>query len=287
MRAWIRKHQLLTFFLLTYALSWAYWVPMAIIGLRVAPGSSTTHFPGLLGPAIAAFLTPLLAGDYAAIRTLAGRLTQATPPKWLFLVVSLSPLLFLVVALLIANASVVGLPAIGDFSRYSGLPQLSLPAVLALVLLFNGFGEEAGWRGFALPRLQSRFGPLVGTLILAALWAGWHVPTFLVVETYRSMTSLLLVFGFGLGIVCGAIVLSHVAHLTGGSVLAAALWHASYNMTSATAAGQGLVGAVTTTCVMAWAAIVLLAELRRSRAASLLQVELVPNATPPPASKQG
>ena len=279
MRAWIRQHQLLTFFLLAYALSWAYWVPMVVMGLRIAPGSSTTHFPGLLGPAIAAFLTPLLAGDYAAIKALARRLTHITAPRWLFWLCGLSPLLFLLVALLIANASDAGMPALGDFSSYSGLPRMRLPALLALVLLFNGFGEETGWRGFALPRLQARFGPLAGTLVLAVLWAGWHAPTFFIVETYRSMTPLLLVFGFGLGIVCGAIVLSHVAHLTGGSVLAAALWHAGYNMTAATAASQGLVVAVTTTCVMAWAATVLLAELRRSRAESLLQVELVPQGT--------
>ena len=122
MRAWIRQHQLLTFFLLAYALSWAYWVPMVVMGLRIAPGSSTTHFPGVLGPAIAAFLTPLLAGDYAAIKALARRLTHITEPRWLFWLCGLSPLLFLLVALLIANASDAGMPALGDFSRYSGLP---------------------------------------------------------------------------------------------------------------------------------------------------------------------
>jgi membrane protease YdiL (CAAX protease family) len=57
---------------------------------------------------------------------------------------------------------------------YSGLPPLGLPAIVLLVLLFNGFGEETGWRGFALEPLQARFGPVTGTLVLAALWAGWH-----------------------------------------------------------------------------------------------------------------
>jgi uncharacterized protein len=270
MRTWVRKHQLPTFFFLAYALSWAYWVPMVVLGLRVAPGSSTTHFPGLLGPLIAAFLTPLLAGDVSSLQALRKKLLRVTEPKWLFFLCSLSPLLFLLGALLISLVFGVRMPALSDFSRYSGLPQMELPFVLVIVLLVNGFGEETGWRGFALPRLQSQFGSLGGTLALAALWAGWHAPLFLIIETYRSMTPLLLVFGFGLGLVCGAIVLSHVAHLTGGSVLAVALWHASYNMTSATEAGQGLVGAVTTACVMVWAALLQMTELRRP--ANLRQV---------------
>jgi uncharacterized protein len=274
MRKWINNHQLLTYFVLAYALSWGYWVPMVIQGLRVAPGSSTSHFPGLLGPMIAAFLTPLLAGDYSSFKVLVRCLVRVTAPKWQFLLWSFSPLLFMLIALLIAVVSGSYLPAIRDFSSYSGLPQMALPVVLILVLLINGFGEETGWRGFALPRLQVRFGPLGGTLMLAALWGAWHAPIFLIIETYRSMTPLLIVFGFGLGLVCGAIVLSHIAHLTGGSVLAVALWHAGYNMTSATAAGQGLVSAVTTACVMAWAGLVLLAEFRRSQATSILQVNL-------------
>ena len=272
MRAWIRHHPLATFFALAYMLSWTVWVPMALTGQRVAPGSSATHFPGLLGPALAAVLTPLLAGDAAALATLRRRLWHIASPAWRFWAISASPLLFLALALAAAAATGQGLPLLDDFARYSGLPALGLPAVLLLVLVCNGFGEEIGWRGFALPRLQARFGPLAGTLVLALLWAAWHAPTFFIVETYRSMSLPMLIFGLGLGIVCGAIVLSHVSHLTGGSVLAAAVWHSCYNMTTATAASSGIVAAVTTTCVMAWALCVWLADQRRSRQASLLSV---------------
>jgi hypothetical protein len=56
MRAFLRGHQLSAFVVLAYALSWADWIPLLVRGLRVVPGGSVTHFPGLLGPGIAAFI---------------------------------------------------------------------------------------------------------------------------------------------------------------------------------------------------------------------------------------
>ena len=193
-------------------------------------------------------------------------------PTSRFLIYSLSPLVFLGLALAVATVTHAALPPSGDFAIYSGLPPLGLPTVVLLVLLFNGFGEETGWRGFALEPLQRRYGPVAGTLVLALLWAGWHTPTFFVVETYRAMTVPMIIGGFGLGICAGAIVLSRIAQRTNGSVLAAALWHALYNMTSATVASRGVIAAVTTTCVMVWATILLIEEARRRTHPSTLLV---------------
>jgi uncharacterized protein len=53
-----------------------------------------------------------------------------------------------------------------------------LPAVL-YVAIFTGMGEEPGWRGFALPRLQERHGPLLGTAVLSVVWGMWHLPNVL------------------------------------------------------------------------------------------------------------
>jgi len=269
----IRRHPLVSFFVLAYGFSWAYWIPLALAGVRTAPGSSTTHEPGLLGPALAALIITGVTEGRAGVVAFAKRLVLVSRPTSRFLIYSLSPLIFLGLALVVALVMQAPLPPWSDFAIYSGLPPLGLPAVLLLVLLFNGFGEEAGWRGFALEPLQRRFGPVRGTLMLAALWAGWHTPAFFVVETYRAMTVPMIIGGFGLGICAGAIVLSRIAQRTNGSVLAAALWHAFYNMTSATAASRGVVAAVTTTCVMVWATVLLIGEARRRTAPSALLVE--------------
>ena len=269
----VRRHPLVSFFVLAYGLSWAYWIPLALAGVRTAPGSSTTHEPGLLGPALAAFIITGLTEGRAGVVAFARRFALISRPTSRFLIYSLSPLVFLGLAFVVAVAMHARLPPLSEFAIYSGLPPLGLPAVLLLVLLFNGFGEEAGWRGFALEPLQRRYGPVVGTLILSALWAGWHTPAFFVVETYRTMTVPVIIGGFGLGICAGAIVLSRIAQRTDGSVLAAALWHALYNMTSATAASRGVIAAVTTTCVMVWATVLLVGEARRRTRPSALLVE--------------
>ena len=258
----VRRHPVVSFFVLAYGLSWAYWIPLALAGVRTAPGSSTTHEPGLLGPALAAFITIGLTEGRSGVAAFARRLVTISRPASRFLIYSLSPLAFLGLAIVVALAMRAPLPAWSEFAIYSGLPPLGLPAVLLLVLLFNGFGEETGWRGFALEPLQRRYGPVVGTLILAAVWAGWHIPAFFVVETYRTMSVPMIIGGFGLGICAGAIVLSRIAQRTDGNVLAAALWHALYNMTSATAASRGVIAAVTTTCVMVWAIVLLIGEAR-------------------------
>lgn len=263
MRTFIRQHSLASFIVLAYALSWADWIPLLLRGEPVVPGGSVTHFPGLMGPAVAAFVILFLTEGFAGVVGMLRRMVQVSSPPLRFLAYSLSPVAFLVLALAIGWIMGQPAPAMGDFGIYSGLPPLSMPVVLLLVFLFNGYGEETGWRGFALGRLQEKFGPVKGTLVGALIWAGWHTPTFWFVEGYTSLSVPVLIGGFGLGICAGAVVLARVLNRTNGSVLAAALWHATYNLTSATVASRGLVGAVTTTCTMVWAAVLLVQEWRR------------------------
>jgi membrane protease YdiL (CAAX protease family) len=53
----------------------------------------------------------------------------------------------------------------------------------AIGIIFPGLGEEPGWRGFALPRLQRLYGPLIGSLILGTLHGLWHLPAYFVPGT--------------------------------------------------------------------------------------------------------
>ena len=57
-------------------------------------------------------------------------------------------------------------------------------AVNIIFLLLATLGEEIGWRGVALPALQGRHSSLRASLILGFLWATWHLPFWLLLDTF-------------------------------------------------------------------------------------------------------
>ena len=101
--------------------------------------------------------------------------------------------------------------------------------------------------------------PVLAVLLVAAIWAGWHAPLFLILENYRGFTPATLV-GFVIGLASGAVVLGWLYNRT-GSVLAAAVWHATYNLTAATTAAHGLLAAISTVAVILAAVGLVVADL--------------------------
>lgn len=240
-----RSHtrEIVLFCLLAYALAWLAWAPLWLGGLVVTKGSLPTHLPGLLAPAVAAAIVATIAGR-PVLRDLGRRLT-AVPSQPLAWALALTPLP------LIALAVAMGADPAG-LNRYSGLPTLPWAATLAIVVLVNGLGEELGWRGFLLPRAQALWGVRAGTLVTGALWALWHLPMFLVLATYREMGALVLLLGFGIGILAGACVLAHLTALARGGVVLAVLWHSGFNLGTGTALG-GPAPMLLSALALAWA----------------------------------
>jgi membrane protease YdiL (CAAX protease family) len=136
---------------------------------------------------------------------------------------------------LLVQALIGDLPALSDFGRYTGLPAIGVWAVVLLVVVINGLGEETGWRGFAVPTLTKRIGPLGAALAIAPLWALWHLPYFFLLDSYQSFNPF-TILGFVIGLACGSGVLTWLYVGTGGSILAVAIWHGLFNMATAAAA---------------------------------------------------
>lgn len=264
----IKRHPVAAFFVLAFALTWAVWAPMALIGAIVYQGWAwPTHTPGLFGPAIAAFVITALVAGRAGFLDLLRRIG-----RWrvsvVWYAVALSPLAFFAIA-----AVATGSIDFGALGRFSGVPVLAAP-VMFLVLLVFGFGEEIGWRGFAVPKLLEKHGLLATALGVGVLWAAWHVPSLFFIENYRELGVGILPM-FLLGIVCGSIFLTWLYRASGGSILICGLWHGAYNLTSATAASHGTVAAVVSSGVMAWAAIiVVIAIWRQMNSGSLRKARL-------------
>jgi membrane protease YdiL (CAAX protease family) len=94
-------------------------------------------------------------------------------------------------------------------------------------LLGGPLGEEPGWRGFALPRLELRYGPLGGTLLLALIWAGWHLPLFLRPGWESAPLWIYVLILIGL-----SVIMTFIANLTRFSLFAAICLHAIFNTVS-------------------------------------------------------
>ncbi len=94
-------------------------------------------------------------------------------------------------------------------------------------LLGGPLGEEPGWRGYALPRLETALGPVRGSLLLGLLWTGWHLPLFL----YPGWTSSPL-WIYVLVVTGQSFILTYAANLAGFGVVAPIATHATFNTVS-------------------------------------------------------
>jgi uncharacterized protein len=278
-RTFVRNRAVATFFVLAYAFTWSWWIPIAVRGQIVQPGRLPTHFPGLVGPALAALVVTAVSDGVPGLRELLSRLVRWRIGGWLAFAL-LSPIALWLLAALVLAIQGTAVPPLSDFGVFPGLPATTFVVVFLAEFLINGYGEETGWRGFALPRLQRRHSALVATLILAPLWAGWHLPMLWVNAGMRGMSPAMMA-GFVVGITCGAIVLTWLYLRSGQSVLATALWHASYNMVSATAAAAPA-AAIVTTGVIVGAIVILVCDR-----ATLARRSAVPPSVPRPTSRKG
>ena len=94
--------------------------------------------------------------------------------------------------------------------------------------------EEVGWRGFGLPHMQRLYGPVVGTLILGALWGVWHLPFFFgpLAQTGPDTTfarATVALIEFSIGLMGLSVLMTWVLNNCGGSTLLAILLHATFD----------------------------------------------------------
>jgi uncharacterized protein len=256
-RRWARRHPVATYVVLTYAFSWSCWLPLVVSGSVVHRGDGwPTDLPGLMGPSLAALVTLALTGGRSAVVDWAGRMVRLRVPTWCYLLVAAT------FALGLASALVRSGPLdVSGLAAYTGSPNLGFVLTFLLVLVVNGFGEESGWRGYLVDRLLPAHGLLRTAGLVAVVWAGWHLPLFLVVDSFRGLGY--AVVGWVIGLYAGSVLLTWLYAASGRSIVVVALWHTTYNFTSGTSAMTGLPAAVTSTAVMVVAALVIIRYQRQ------------------------
>ena len=171
----MREHRLISFFVMAYAFSWVMSIPYILGQWGLLHGNLQLIFVlKSFGPFLSAYIMTRLLDGKAGAQRLTRRLRQVRAGwQWYaFILLGIPALALMGMGLLPgALASFQGFP-----------PNFAIVYIITFVLIFFGggpLGEEPGWRGFALPRLQTRYGALRGTLLLGVLWTFWHLPDFL------------------------------------------------------------------------------------------------------------
>ncbi len=163
----VRRHPIVTFFVLSYAISWG-----------ALPFESVRFLPS--GPLFAALIVIPITQGWSGLRELGSRMIRWRV-RWYWYVAALG--VPLAVHLTYAGINV---------AAGAGVPSMTLTSLTTFLMVFavrlinpadGPLGEHPGWNGAALPGLQGfGYSPLLATAILAPLVAGWHLPTFFLEE---------------------------------------------------------------------------------------------------------
>lgn len=216
-----RRQPLVTFVVIAIGLGWLVALPFVLssAGLGVLPIAVPPEWLILVActPTVAALCTQWLTTGNVRICHLGSPSSRVV----LGVIFSLALVLFayaIVPALLLTNGAFASL-------RWSALLGSSVPWWSNPLNLLGGpLNEEPGWRGFALPRLQVRHGPLRGSLLLGALWFLWHAPLFLV-QGWLSVP----IWAFAILLLCLSVLMTWGFNRSRGSILSAVLMHAVFN----------------------------------------------------------
>jgi membrane protease YdiL (CAAX protease family) len=262
-----RRSGLLTYFLGAYALTWLFWVPAAL----AARGLLDLPVPGFLllilgglGPMLAAILVGAYESGGAGVRALFGQLLRwRVSLRWyLIALLGIAALELSVVPVRLASGGLV------DGGALLGALGVAPFHFLFVALVGGGLDEEMGWRGYALPRLQGRLGPLAANLLLGVLWAFWHLPLWFVPGSFQAGSS------FGLYVVSTvalSFLIGWVYNGTGGSLLLAILAHTASdvadNLRAAALGPSGLGGELLLTGAFVAAAVTVVVLTRGTLAA--------------------
>lgn len=196
MKKTIKQKPFLFFLIFTFAISWVTGFPTVFFVGKFEELSYLSNF----GPALGALIVVGITEGSEGIKGLVHSLFQWRVRFIWYLVVLLGPALTMVTAVTLHYAF-TGVGLAQSFTEwFSALPQHLFMVISVFIFMMVGiWGEEVGWRGFALPKLQEKYHPLLASLILGAIWAVWHLPAFFIEGSQQAQQGMIFFFLATLG----------------------------------------------------------------------------------------
>ena len=235
-RARVRWKEVILFVVLAYGLAWSWsgFFLFPYLGDLLTRSTTPTDMVERLGPAatLGTMLTPMIAAltmrVFLSKEGVKGSLGLMRYPKY-YLAALLLPAAFVTAVVLIVQA--LGL---GEFrwSEANWFVYLMLLVIALPVTLFT-LGEEYGWRGYLLPRLLP-LGEIRASVLLGVIWGLWHLPLIMAGLNYPGVNVWLAIIIFTFVTVALSFTYTWFYVASSGSVLVAAVFHASTNQFSDT-----------------------------------------------------
>ena len=222
--AFLKRHALVVGILLMFALTW----PIDLANSGVLPLQvpfAVYIFLGYGFGVASLLMTGLTHGKEGVIGLLKRFLIWRVGWRWYLVAFLLYPAILLSAVLL--NAALTQTPL--DFSEVFAHkifgPSADLLVFILPFFLFDAIanGEEIGWRGYVLPRLQVKHSALVSSLIVGLIWGAWHFPKFMAPGNDSSFAL------FMVRVMADAVLYTWLFNNTRGSLLLTTLFHASGN----------------------------------------------------------
>jgi membrane protease YdiL (CAAX protease family) len=216
-RNWMVRNPVLAFVLLSYGFSWGLWAFMICVW-------GTIHWLGSFGPSVAALVVVAITQGRAGLKNLWHRILAGRLGVGWYLFITLGAFLILLLGLLLylLLGGVMLLPG-----EKLGGQLILLPLYYLIVFIIGGpLGEEIGWRGFLLPHFLQNRKPFPASLLVAAIWFGWHMPLFWLPGASQVGTP---IGGFAVFLAAWSVLFTWMHLGTRGSLLAALLLHTSIN----------------------------------------------------------
>ena len=210
------RRQLIVFFLATFAFSWSIFGSALAFGFAESP----IVILGVWGPSLAGIVVTAIFYGKDGLKRFFGRLNFKAGLKWFW------PLLgfFLAIGLVgrFIGSAVTGIEFDPKFWGWAWVAQ-----VMVMQLLIAGMGEEFGWRGFALQRLQHIMTPLKATLVIAFFHLLWHAPTYWLGQGIHNVPAIWMVFF----LLPWTILFTWAYNKSNGSILVSIFFHATMGAT--------------------------------------------------------
>ncbi len=221
---WVKRSPLVAYFVLVFGIEWI----LVLVPRPVLPPMIVLLIGSWLPNAVGVFVTGVAVGR-AGLRELFGRaVLWRIGLSWYAIALSLPvTMTYLAIGLYVLLGNGVRDPAPAG--------QL-LPMALEAIFL-GAMGEELGWRGTALPRLQARWNALVSSLILGLLWGLYHLPSFFLSGLPLQDMPLIPFMLVALGL---TILISWTYNRTGGSLVPVFLYHCAFNFAGNATGANGV-----------------------------------------------